>query len=78
MPVMCSTADRHQRRRGQRERPVLTWTTASVAPGASETFTVTVQVGTHAHGTVLAAGALSATPDPDLLNNAAVRRIRLG
>lgn len=59
--------------------PVFTWTTASLARGASETFTVTVQVGTHAHGTVLvAAGALSATPDPDLLNNAAVGQIRLG
>jgi hypothetical protein len=40
---------------------------------------VTAQVGANAHGTVLiAAGALSATPDPDLLNNAAVGKIRLG
>jgi hypothetical protein len=59
--------------------PVLTWTTASLAPGASETFTVTVQVAAHAHGTVLiAAGALSATPDPNLLNNAAAAKIALG
>jgi Bacterial Ig-like domain (group 3)/Domain of unknown function DUF11/Glycine rich protein len=59
--------------------PVLTWTTASLAPGASETFTATVQVGTHARGTVVvAAGVLSATPDPDLLNNAAASKIRLG
>lgn len=59
--------------------PVLTWTTASLAPGASETFTVTVTVGAHAHGTViLAAGALSATPDPNLLNNAAAAKIALG
>jgi Domain of unknown function DUF11 len=59
--------------------PVLTWTTASLAPGASETFTATVQVGTHARGTVVvAAGVLSATPDPDLLYNAAASKIRLG
>jgi hypothetical protein len=59
--------------------PVLTWTTASLAPGASETFTATVQVGTHAKGLVaVAAGALSATPDPDLLNNAAVSLTHLG
>ena len=58
---------------------VLTWTTASLAPGASETFTATVQVGTHAKGVVaVAAGALSATPDPDLLNNAAVSLTHLG
>jgi Bacterial Ig-like domain (group 3)/Domain of unknown function DUF11 len=58
--------------------PVLTWNTASLAPGASVTFTVTANVGAHARGTVLvAAGALSATPDPDLLNNAAIGRIRL-
>ncbi len=59
--------------------PVLTWSTASLAPGASQTFTVTAQVGAHAHRTVLvAAGALSATPDPDYLNNAAVAKVRLG
>jgi hypothetical protein len=58
---------------------VLTWSTASLAPGSSLTFTVTAQVGAHANGTVLvAAGALSATSDPDLLNNAAVAKIRLG
>ena len=59
--------------------PVLTWTTASLAPGASEPFTATVQVGTHARGTVVVAAAtLSATPDPNLLNNAAAGKIRLG
>jgi len=59
--------------------PVLTWSTASLAPGASQTFTVTAQVGAHAHGTVLvAAGALSATPDPNYLNNAAFAKVSLG
>jgi hypothetical protein len=58
---------------------VLTWSTASLAPGSSLTFTVTAQVGAHAKGTVLVAvGVLSATSDPDLLNNAAVAKIRLG
>jgi hypothetical protein len=59
--------------------PVLTWSTASMGPGASVTFTVTAQVGARVHDTVLvAAGALSATPDPDLFNNAAVAKMRLG
>jgi hypothetical protein len=59
--------------------PVLTWTTASLAAGASQTFTVTAKVGAHADSTVLVAvGTLSATPDPDLLNNAAIDRVRLG
>ena len=40
---------------------------------------VTAQVGAHAHGTVLvAAGALSATPDPNYLNNAAFAKVSLG
>jgi hypothetical protein len=40
---------------------------------------VTAQVGAHADSTVLAAvGTPSATPDPDLLNNAAIDRVRLG
>ncbi len=49
---------------------VLTW--------ASKTFTATAQADAHAHGTVVVAGALSATPEPDLLNNAAVSTLRLG
>lgn len=54
-------------------------TASSGGPGASLTFTVTVQVGAHAHGTVLvAAGALSATPAPNLVNNAAVAKVLLG
>jgi hypothetical protein len=59
--------------------PVLTWSTPRLASGSSLTFTVTAQVGARAKGTVLvAAGALSATPDPDLLNNATLATIRLG
>jgi hypothetical protein len=59
--------------------PVLTWTTASLAPGPRETFNVTVHVGTHARGAVVVAvGPLSATPDPNLLNHAAISKIRLG
>ena len=59
--------------------PLLTWSRASLATGASETFTVTVQVGGHAKGTVqVEAGALSITPDPNMLNNLAVDQIRLG
>lgn len=57
----------------------LTWTTAGLAPGASDTFTVTAQAGPHARGTVtVAARARSATPDPDLVNNTAVSTLRLG
>ena len=59
--------------------PLLTWSTASLAPGASETFTVTVQVGARDHDTVTVnAGALSITPDPNMLNNLATGEIRLG
>ena len=59
--------------------PLLTWSRPSLAPGASKTFTVTVQVASHAHDTVqVNAGALSITPDPDMLNNFAVGQIRLG
>jgi hypothetical protein len=59
--------------------PLLRWTTASLAPGASVTFKVTVKVGAHARGTeAIAVGTLSATPDPRLRNNAAAARIRLG
>jgi hypothetical protein len=43
------------------------------------TFTVTVQVGARDHDTVqVDAGALSVTPDPNMLNNLAVGAIRLG
>ena len=59
--------------------PVLTWTTASLAPGASLTSTVTAQVAAHAHATVaLAAGTLSATPDRSLGNSPAATKLRLG
>jgi hypothetical protein len=59
--------------------PLLTWSRPSLAPGASETFTVTVQVGARDHDTVqVDAGALSITPDPNMLNNLAVAAIRLG
>ena len=59
--------------------PLLTWSRDSLAPGASETFTVTVQVGAHDHDTVTVnAGALSVTPDPNMVNNLAVGEIRLG
>ena len=59
--------------------PLLTWSMASLASGASKTFTVTVQVGAHIHSTVeVNAGALSVTPDPNMLNNFAVGSIRLG
>ena len=59
--------------------PLLRWTTASLAPGASVTFKVTVKVGAHARGTeAIAVGTLSDIPDPHLLNNAAAARIRLG
>lgn len=57
----------------------LTWKTASLASGASVTFTVTVKVGAHARGTeVIAVGTFSDTPDPHLGNNASTARIRLG
>jgi hypothetical protein len=59
--------------------PLLTWSRPSLAPGATETFTVTVQVGARDHDTVqVDAGALSVTPDPNMLNNLAVGAIRLG
>ncbi len=59
--------------------PLLTWSMASLAPGASKTFTVTVQVGARDHDTVTVdAGALSVTPDPNMLNNLAAGQIRLG
>jgi hypothetical protein len=59
--------------------PVLIWSMAGLAPGASQTFTVIAQTGTHAHGTVVVtAGTLSATPDPNIFNNAAAARISLG
>jgi hypothetical protein len=58
--------------------PLLTWSRTSLAPGASLTFTVTVQVTSNARGTVQAtAGVLSITTDPDLSNNSAVGQIRL-
>jgi len=59
--------------------PLLTWSMPSLAPGASRTFTVTVQVGARAHSTVTVnAGALSITPDPNMLNNLAIAQMRLG
>jgi len=59
--------------------PLLTWSTATLAPGASVTFTITAKVGPRARGiTLVAVGAASATPDPHLLNNGAVASIRLG
>jgi hypothetical protein len=65
--------------RGARKGPVRIWTRASLAPGASQTLTVTARVGADAHGTVLlAATAVSATPDPHRSNNVAVTNIILG
>jgi hypothetical protein len=59
--------------------PVLTWDTFSLSPGSAVTFTVIARVGARAHGTVLiVAVTRSATPDPDLFNNAAISRLRLG
>jgi len=59
--------------------PLLTWSSPSLAPGTSKAFTVTVQVGLHVHRTVTVdAGAVSITPDPDMLNNLAVGQISLG
>jgi hypothetical protein len=59
--------------------PLLTWSMPSLAVGASQTFTVTVQVGAQDHETVqVNAGALSITPDPNMLNNLVIGSIRLG
>ena len=59
--------------------PLLTWSRPSLAPGASRTFTVTVQVGSHASGSVqVVAGAVSVTQDPDLFNNIALGEMSLG
>ena len=59
--------------------PLLTWSRPSLAAGASETFTVTVQVGANDHERVqVDAGALSITADPNMLNNFVVGAIRLG
>jgi hypothetical protein len=59
--------------------PLLTWSRDSLAAGASETFTVTVQVGARDHGTVMVdAGALSITADPNMLNNLVIGQMRLG
>jgi large repetitive protein len=59
--------------------PLLTWSRPSLAPGASRTFTVMVQVTSHASGTLtVAAGALSITQDPDMLNNVAFGEITIG
>lgn len=58
---------------------LLTWSTASLAPGARVTFTVTLSVGAHARGAGLVLVATVAdTPDPHPLNNAALAAIRLG
>ena len=57
---------------------LLTWNTPSLASGSSLTFTV-VATAAHAKGTVpVTAGTLSATRDPNLLNNAALVLKRLG
>ena len=59
--------------------PLLTWSMDRLAPGASRTFTVTVQVGAQDHETVqVNAGALAVTPDPNMLNNFGTNSIRLG
>lgn len=59
--------------------PLLTWSMPSLAAGTSKTFTVTVQVGALDHETVqVNAGALSITPDPNMLNNTATKSMRLG
>ena len=59
--------------------PLLTWSMPSMAAGATMTVRVTVQVGAQDHETVqVNAGALSITPDPNMLNNIATNSIRLG
>ncbi len=59
--------------------PLLTWSMPSMAAGATKTFRVTVQVGAQDHETVqVNVGALSITPDPNMLNNVATGSMRLG
>jgi len=55
---------------------VLTWDAASLAPGRTLTYTVTVKVSANARGTLLVeASVRSATPDPSPLNNLAAERV---
>ena len=59
--------------------PLLTWSRPGLAPGASVTFTVIVQVAPSATGTVpVQAGALSITPDPNMGNNLVTAQMGLG
>jgi len=59
--------------------PLLTWSRPGLAPGASVTFTVIVQVAPSATGTVqVQAGALSITPDPNMVNNLVTAQMGLG
>jgi len=59
--------------------PLLSWSMPSLAPGASLTFKVTVQVGAHDHETVTVnVGAVAITPDPNMVNNLATGQIHLG
>jgi hypothetical protein len=64
---------------GAKKGLVRIWTRASLAPGASQTLSVTARVGADAHGTAqLAATAVSTTPDPHQSNNVAVAKMILG
>ncbi len=59
--------------------PLLTWSRPGLAPGASVTFTVIVQVAPLATGTAqVQAGALSITPDPNMGNNLVTAQMGLG
>jgi large repetitive protein len=58
---------------------VISWTAASLGTGKSVSYTVTVKVAAHAHGTVLiAATSISKAVDPKPLNNRARTAIKLG
>ena len=58
----------------------IVWTASSIAPGASDTYTVVFKVASKARGEApFAVGAASLlTPDPDYANNAAVTTVDLG
>jgi hypothetical protein len=57
---------------------VLTWTAASLAPGAHLTYTVTARVSARDYGPVrVSASVRSTTPDPNQANNVASANVTI-
>jgi hypothetical protein len=76
LPVQLTAVATHG---GKQAGSMISWSAPSLGVGKSVSYTVTVKVAAHAHGTVLITAAIISTAkDPKPLNNWAMTAVKLG